>query len=108
MKKTDWKGTAELIGIAAIVASLVFVGLELRQNTAAVHAAAPIVIASISSSLVIPNLSPITEDVVLPSVTAGPSLPAGELTPSVKTLVKNLVRITLGRMGVVVFLCFKT
>lgn len=32
MKKTDWKETAELIGIAAIVASLVFVGLELRQS----------------------------------------------------------------------------
>ena len=32
MKKEDWKGTAELIGIVAIVASLVFVGLELKQN----------------------------------------------------------------------------
>lgn len=32
MKKTDWKDTAELVGIAAIVASLVFVGLELRQS----------------------------------------------------------------------------
>ena len=32
MKKTDWKGTAELIGIAAIVASLVFVGLQMRQE----------------------------------------------------------------------------
>ena len=32
MKNTDWKGIAELIGIAAIVASLVFVGLELKQS----------------------------------------------------------------------------
>ena len=32
MKKTDWKGIAELIGIVAIVASLIFVGLELRQS----------------------------------------------------------------------------
>jgi hypothetical protein len=32
MKKTDWKETAELVGIAAIVASLLFVGLELRQS----------------------------------------------------------------------------
>jgi hypothetical protein len=31
VKKTNWKDTAELIGIAAIVASLVFVGLELQQ-----------------------------------------------------------------------------
>jgi hypothetical protein len=30
MKKSDWKDTAELIGIAAIVASLVFVGLQMR------------------------------------------------------------------------------
>lgn len=28
----DWKGTAELIGIAAIVASLIFVGLQMRQD----------------------------------------------------------------------------
>jgi hypothetical protein len=32
MKKSDWKDTAELIGIAAIVASLMFVGLEMRQT----------------------------------------------------------------------------
>jgi hypothetical protein len=29
---SDWKDTAELIGITAIVASLIFVGLELRQS----------------------------------------------------------------------------
>lgn len=32
MKKTSWKEFAELIGIAAIVASLIFVGVELRQS----------------------------------------------------------------------------
>jgi hypothetical protein len=32
MTRKDWKGVAELIGIAAIVASLLFVGLELRQS----------------------------------------------------------------------------
>ena len=32
MKKYDWKVAAELIGIAAIVASLAFVGLQLRQS----------------------------------------------------------------------------
>ena len=32
MKKTNWKDIAELIGIAAIVASLVFVGLQMRQS----------------------------------------------------------------------------
>ena len=34
MNKTDWKDTAELVGIAAIVASLIFVGLQLRQESA--------------------------------------------------------------------------
>jgi len=34
MKKPDWKGAAELVGIAAIVASLIFVGVELRQSRA--------------------------------------------------------------------------
>lgn len=32
MKKPDWKATAELVGIAAVVASLVFVGIQLRQE----------------------------------------------------------------------------
>ncbi len=32
MNSTNWKDIAELVGIAAIVASLVFVGLELRQS----------------------------------------------------------------------------
>ena len=32
MKKLDWKSAAELVGIAAVVFSLVFVGLELRQT----------------------------------------------------------------------------
>ncbi len=32
MKSVDWKGILELIGIAAIVASLIFVGMQLRQD----------------------------------------------------------------------------
>ncbi len=32
MKTRDWKDGAELIGIAAIVASLIFVGMQLRQD----------------------------------------------------------------------------
>ncbi len=38
--KSDWKEIAELIGIAAIVASLVFVGLELKQSREVAIAAA--------------------------------------------------------------------
>jgi len=32
MKKTDWKDIAELVGIAAIVASLIFVGVQVQQD----------------------------------------------------------------------------
>ena len=32
MIKSDWKAIAELIGIAAIVASLIFVGLQMKQS----------------------------------------------------------------------------
>lgn len=32
MKSRDWKDIAELVGIAAIVASLIFVGLQMRQD----------------------------------------------------------------------------
>jgi hypothetical protein len=31
VKSTNWKNFAELVGITAIIASLVFVGLQLRQ-----------------------------------------------------------------------------
>ena len=32
MSKTNWKDNAELLGIAAIVASLIFVGLQMKQS----------------------------------------------------------------------------
>ena len=32
LKSKNWKNTAELVGIAAIVASLIFVGLQLKQS----------------------------------------------------------------------------
>jgi hypothetical protein len=32
MKKTDWKSLIELSGIVAVVASLIFVGLQIRQD----------------------------------------------------------------------------
>ncbi len=32
MRNPNWKGAAELIGVTAIVASLIFVGLQLRQS----------------------------------------------------------------------------
>ena len=38
MKSTDWKNTAELIGIAAVVLGLVLVAYELRQNTTMMRA----------------------------------------------------------------------
>jgi hypothetical protein len=40
LKSTSWKDNAELIGIAAVVASLILVAFELRQNTNAVRATA--------------------------------------------------------------------
>lgn len=36
--RKDWKTIAELIGITAVVASLVFVGYEIRQNTSQLRA----------------------------------------------------------------------
>lgn len=40
MNSPSWKDIAELIGIAAIVASLVFVGVQIRQEAAATRSAA--------------------------------------------------------------------
>jgi len=36
--RKDWKTFAELVGITAVVASLVFVGYEIRQNTSQLRA----------------------------------------------------------------------
>jgi len=33
MKPTNWKETAEIVGVAAIVVSLIFVGLETRNGS---------------------------------------------------------------------------
>ena len=49
----NWKDFAEIIGFAAIIISLFFVGLELRQNTDAVKAAS------------IDNLSTLSQDFYL-------------------------------------------
>jgi hypothetical protein len=40
MNSTSWKDVAEIVGIAAIVASLILVAYELRQNTAVTTAQA--------------------------------------------------------------------
>jgi hypothetical protein len=32
MKSTDWRGIAEIVGVVAIVASLIFVGLQMQQE----------------------------------------------------------------------------
>ena len=53
MKNAYWKDFAELVGIAAIVASLLFVGIELRQNTAAVHAATMMELTAVSNDSII-------------------------------------------------------
>ncbi|WOJ92145.1 hypothetical protein R0135_10130 [Congregibacter variabilis] len=39
MKLGEWAAVAEIIGGAAIIASLIFVGAEVRQNTAAIRSA---------------------------------------------------------------------
>lgn len=38
LKASNWKDVAELLGIVAIVASLVFVGLQIRQDRAIAEA----------------------------------------------------------------------
>jgi hypothetical protein len=37
--RTRMRGTVELVGLAGLIASLMFVGLEVRQNAAATRAA---------------------------------------------------------------------
>lgn len=55
MKSTSWKDIAELIGLTAIVASLVFVGVQLQQDQdiaeAQIHIGATANVATISQSI---------------------------------------------------------
>ncbi|HEY5622263.1 MAG TPA: hypothetical protein VIV14_00785 [Gammaproteobacteria bacterium] len=37
--KWVWKETAEVLGIIGVIASMIFVGLEIRQNTSTVRGA---------------------------------------------------------------------
>ena len=46
--KPTWKGSIELLGILAVIGSLVFVALEIRQNTNAVRSATFQAIAELS------------------------------------------------------------
>ncbi|MCC3860203.1 hypothetical protein [Pseudemcibacter aquimaris] len=39
LKLSDWTSIAEIIGMVAVIISLIFVGFEIRQNTAQVEAA---------------------------------------------------------------------
>ncbi len=34
-----WKETAEVLGVLGVIASMIFIGIEIRQNTNAVHGA---------------------------------------------------------------------
>ena len=38
LKLADWAATAEIVGTVAVVVSLLFVGMSVKQNTAAVQA----------------------------------------------------------------------
>ena len=84
MNKTNWKDVAELIGIAAIVASLVFVGLQMQQDR--VHARAELGadsfsnLASISLAMTNDEFAP-----VLARAIEGP----GELTTAEKLQVNG-------------------
>ena len=59
MKNSSWKDNAELIGIAAIVASLIFVGLQLRLDRKI--AVASVQAASVESFVAINELFQIRE-----------------------------------------------
>ena len=47
-EKLGWKGLAELLGIVSVVGSLIFVAMEVRQNTDAVRSATIQAIAELS------------------------------------------------------------
>ena len=90
MKKTDWKDIAELVGIAAIVASLVFVGLQMQQDR--VHARAELGADSFSN---LASLSlQMTSDEFAPVFAKAIEAP-GELTTAEKLQVNGFLEAYL-------------
>ncbi len=52
-RKSTWKGSVELLGILGVIGSLIFVALEIRQNTNAVRSATIQAIAELSYDSII-------------------------------------------------------
>jgi len=51
-----WKETAEVLGVLGVIASMIFVGVEIRQNTYAVHGATLQAVSQQSLDLVMAGL----------------------------------------------------
>ena len=51
-----WKETAEVLGVLGVIASMIFVGVEIRQNTNAVHGATLHAVSQQSLDLVMAGL----------------------------------------------------
>jgi len=84
VKNTDWKSVAELIGIAAIVASLVFVGVQLRQDRrfAQAEAVADLLENGLESRATINQFAHV--------LTKGNS--GAQLDPAEQMIIRNIVR----------------
>jgi hypothetical protein len=82
VKNTSWKGIAELIGIAAIVASLLFVGLQMKQSQDIALSAA--YQARADTSIAIRNM-PFESETLLSSLTKAYDGRSAELTPEEHT-----------------------
>jgi len=83
MKSAGWKDTAELVGIAAIVASLVFVGLQMQQAGRIAQNDEDLAI--LSSVLTVNNATSEYVDIWLRGATGG------DLSDSEALIFKNLV-----------------
>ncbi len=83
MKNTSWKDYAELIGISAIVASLIFVGLQMRQDR-------EIALASVQAAFM-ETLIAINNDINLNADIWNKGLAGGELSGSETIVFRNIV-----------------
>jgi hypothetical protein len=89
MKKTDWKDTVELVGIAAIVASLIFVGLQMKQAQDIAYSELDVSLLAIQAEST--NLISANSDVWVRG-NAGE-----ELSPAETAVFSNLVALLNGR-----------
>jgi hypothetical protein len=95
-KRLEWKGLAEILGIIGVVTSLVFVAMEIRQNTDAIRSST---IQGVLDQAVSVNLVPVNNSGLREAIYAEPDQLTDDQRRMVAWFYTALLRVQLNRFG---------